>query len=81
MKNCFRRDKLSLLQCPKNDPQKEQMKDILYASTVRSLKYAQVYTRPDITYIIEKLGRYLINLEINHWKTVKKVMRYLQKTT
>jgi len=40
MKNCSKGDKLSLLQCPKNDLQKEQMKDISYASAVGSLMYA-----------------------------------------
>jgi len=32
-------DKLSLLQYPKNDLQKEQMKDILYASAVENIMY------------------------------------------
>ena len=73
MKNCSpgdtpvtKRDKLSLLQCPQDDLKKEQMKDIPYASAVRSLMYAQVYTRPDIAYAVEKLDRYLINPEIDH---------------
>jgi len=39
MKNCSRGDKLSLLQCLKNDLQKEQLKDIPYASAVGSLMY------------------------------------------
>ena len=76
-----KRNKLSLLQCPKNDLQKEQMKGILYALAVENLIYAQVYTRPDIAYTVEKLDRYLINPGIDHWKTAKKVMKYLQKTT
>ena len=66
MKNYSRGDKLSLLHYPKNELQKEQMKDISYASAVESLMYAQVCTLPDIAYIIEKLGRYLINSEIDH---------------
>ena len=61
-----RGDKLSLLQCPKNDLQKEQMKDIAYASTVGSLMYALVCTHPDIAYIVEKLSKYLINSGIEH---------------
>ena len=61
MKDCSRGDKLSLLQCPKNDIQKEQMKDIPYALAVGSLMYVQVCTHPDIAYTVEKLGRYLIN--------------------
>ena len=74
MKNYFMGDKLSPLQCLKNDLQKKQMKDIPYTSAVESLMYAQICTRPDIAYTIDKLGRYLINPEINHWKTAKKVM-------
>ena len=58
-------------------PTEEQMKDITYASAVGSLMYVQVCTRPDIAYTVEKLGTYLINPEIDHWKTAKKVMRYL----
>jgi len=77
MKNCSRKDKLSLLQCPKNDQQKEQMKDIPHASAVESLMYAQVCTHPDIEYTIEKLDKYLINSGIGHWKTAKKVMQKL----
>jgi len=81
MKNCSRRDKLSLLQCPKNDLQKDQTKNIPYALEVWSLMYAQVCTHSDIAYTIEKLGRYLINPDIDHWTTAKKVIWYLQKTT
>ena len=42
--------------------------------------YAQVCTRPDIAFIVNALGRYLSNPGLNHWKAVKKVMRYLQGT-
>jgi hypothetical protein len=37
------------------------MKNISYASTVDSLLYAQVCTRPDIAMAIGMLGRYLSN--------------------
>jgi len=42
------------------------MKDMPYASAVGRLMRAQVCTRPDITYIVEKFGRYLINYRIDH---------------
>ena len=42
--------------------------------------YAQVCTRPNITYIVGMLGRYLSNLGMNHWKKAKRVIRYLQRT-
>jgi len=42
--------------------------------------YAQVCTRPDIAFAISVLGRYLSDPGKDHWKAVKKVMRYLQGT-
>src|SRR3954462_677452 len=73
-------DKLSLLQCPKTDLEVKEMHDIPYASAVGSIMYAQVCTRPDIAYIVGMLGRYLSNPGMDHWKAVKRVLRYLQRT-
>ncbi|PKU77931.1 Retrovirus-related Pol polyprotein from transposon TNT 1-94 [Dendrobium catenatum] len=56
------------------------MDKIPYASAVGSLMYAQVCTRPDIAYIVGMLGRYLSNPGMDHWKAVKRVMRYLKRT-
>ena len=73
-------DKFSLSQCPKGDLEIQAMKGTPYALAVGNLMYGQVCTRPDITYIVGMLGRYLSNPWIDHWKIVKRVMRYLQKT-
>ncbi|XP_047180270.1 secreted RxLR effector protein 161-like [Vigna umbellata] len=73
-------DKLELSQCPKNDLEREQMKNIPYASVVESLMYAQVCTRPDIAFAVGVLGRYQSNPSVDHSKATKKVMRYLQGT-
>ncbi|RVW83738.1 Retrovirus-related Pol polyprotein from transposon TNT 1-94 [Vitis vinifera] len=54
-------DRFNLDQCPKNDLEREQMKNIPYASTVGSLMYVQVCTRPDIAFIVGMLGRYQSN--------------------
>ncbi|XP_043710619.1 secreted RxLR effector protein 161-like [Telopea speciosissima] len=37
-------------------------------------------TRPDISYAIGMLGRYVSNPSMDHWVAAKKVMRYLQRT-
>ncbi|RVW75628.1 Retrovirus-related Pol polyprotein from transposon TNT 1-94 [Vitis vinifera] len=66
--------------CPKNDLEKDAMKTIPYASAISSLMYAQICTRPDITFIVNVLGRYLSNPGHDHWVAAKKVMRYLQRT-
>ena len=87
MKNCspsitpiVKGDMFNLNQCPKNDFEREQMKNIPYAYVVRSLMHSQVCTRPDIAFVVGILGRYQSNPCLDHWKTAKKVMRYLQGT-
>ena len=84
MKNCslsgasiLKGDIFDLNQCPKNDFEREHMKNIPYALAVGSLMYAQVCTRPNITFAVGVLGRYQSNPGLDHWRAAKKVMRYL----
>jgi len=42
--------------------------------------YAQVFTRPDIVYIVGMLGKYMSNLGMDHWVVGKWVMCYLKRT-
>ena len=51
-------DRFNLNQCPKNDFEKEKMKNIPYASVVGSIMYVQVCTRSDIAFAVIMLGRY-----------------------
>ena len=73
-------DRFNLNQCPKNDFEMKQMKNIPYASFVGSLMYAQVCTRSDIAFAVGMLRRYQSNPDIDNWRAAKKVMRYLQRT-
>ena len=73
-------DRSNLNQCPKNDFEREQMKNIPYASAVGSLMYAQVCTRLDIAFAMGMLGQYQSDPGLDHWRAAKKVMRYLQGT-
>jgi Reverse transcriptase (RNA-dependent DNA polymerase) len=73
MQNCspsvapiIKGDKFSKFQCPKNDLECAQMKQIPYASVVGSLMYAQVCTRPDITFVVRMLGRYQTDPGMDH---------------
>ena len=63
-------------QCPKNQYGLGQMKAVPHTSAVRSLQYAQVCTRPDLSFVTGVLGRYKSNPGIEHWKMVKKALRY-----
>ena len=56
------------------------MKVVPYTSAVGSLQYAQVCTRPGLAFVTGLLGRFQSNLGMEHWKLVKKVLRYLQGT-
>jgi hypothetical protein len=71
-------DKLGTLQSTRNQLEIDQIKSIPYASAVRSTMYAQVCTRPDLVLVTRLLCRFQSNLGIKHWKTTKKVLRYLQ---
>ena len=73
-------DRFNLNQCPKNNLEREQMKNIPYASAIGSLMYAQVYTTLDIAFAVGMLGRYQSDPGLDHWRVAKKVMRYLQGT-
>ena len=73
-------DKFNAMQCPKNELEREQMRNIPYESVVGSLMYAQTCTRPDISFAIGMLGRYQSNPGLDHWKAAKKILRYLQET-
>ena len=73
-------DRFNLNQCPNNDFEKEQMKNIPYALVVGSIMYVQVCTIPDIAFVVSILGRYQSNPGMDHWKAAKKALRYLQGT-
>ncbi|XP_068634732.1 uncharacterized protein [Aristolochia californica] len=44
----------------------------------KAIGYKWVCTRLDIAYVVKMLGKYQSNPSLDHWKTAKKVMRYLQ---
>lgn len=73
-------EKYGASQCPRNQYELNEMKTKPYASAVGSLQYAQVCTRPDLAFVTGLLGRFQSNPGLEHWKLVKKVLRYLQGT-
>ena len=53
----------------------------LYQSSVGSLTYLSVSTRPDITYAVSSIARFSVRPTKKHWNAVKRIMRYLKGTT
>ena len=50
-------NKFSKGQCSHNDIERDQMKTVPYSLVVGSLIYAQVCTSPDISFVVDVLGR------------------------
>ena len=57
---------LSKEQCPKTPQEEEDMRRILYASTVGSLMYAMLCMRVDICYVVGIVSRYQSNRGMGH---------------
>ncbi|KAG8486720.1 hypothetical protein CXB51_020276 [Gossypium anomalum] len=50
-------------------------------SDVGSLMYAMVYSRPDLSYAVSAVSKYMANPDKEHWKAVQWILRYLGGTT
>ncbi|KAJ0844964.1 putative RNA-directed DNA polymerase [Helianthus annuus] len=72
--------KLSSLDSPQTDEDKGKMVNIPYANAVGSLMYLMICTRPDISYAVSVVSRYLSNPGRQHWEGVKWILRYLNGT-
>jgi hypothetical protein len=66
--------------CPKTQEEIEYMSRVPYSSTVGSLMYAMVCTRPDIAHAVGVVSRYMNNPGKEHWEEVKWILRYLRGT-
>ena len=53
--------KLSALQCPTTYGDIECMSRVPYSSVVGSLMYAMVCSRPDLSYAMSLVSRYMVN--------------------
>lgn len=54
--------KLSITQSPNTEVERSYMNNILYDNIIGSLVYVMVCTRPDITYAVGLISRYMDNL-------------------
>jgi len=60
---------------------KRIMRDQLrYSQIIGSLMYLASATRPDISFAVSKLSRFVSNPGDDHWKALERVMRYLKGT-
>ncbi|KAG8489147.1 hypothetical protein CXB51_017180 [Gossypium anomalum] len=73
--------RLSSALSPQSDDEIEYMSHVPYSSAVGSLMYAMVCSRPDLSYAVSAVSRYMANPGKEHWKAVQWVLRYLRGTT
>ena len=71
---------LSKGDCPITPQERERMSRVSYTSTVSSIMYAIICTRPDVTYSLGVVSRYQSDPGENHWKVVKTILKYLRNT-
>ena len=53
---------------------------IPYASTIRSIMYAMICTRPDVSYALSVMSRYRSDSGEGHWVVAKDILKYLRMT-
>ena len=73
--------RLSKEQSPKTEEEHAYMAKVPYASSIGSLMYVMVCTRPDIAQAVGAVSRYMNNPGKLHWEAVKWILRYLRGTT
>ena len=70
--------RLSIIESPSIEVEKEQMRKIPYASTIGSLMYTMVAIQPDLICIIGATSRYMSNPRNKHWEAIKHIFLYLR---
>jgi len=70
--------KLSKAMCPDSPEKKEGMANVPYRELIGKLLYLAVATRPDISYAVGVLCRFVDNPGPLHWGAAKRVLHYLK---
>lgn len=73
--------KLSSKMSPGSEEERMEISRILYASAVGSLMFAMICTRPDIALAVGVVSRYMAEPGREHWEAVKRIFRYLKRTS
>ena len=73
--------KLSSRLCPSTKAGKAFMSKFPHTSSVGSLMYAMICTRPDLSHAVSVVSRYMTNPGKEHWKAVQWIFKYLRGTT
>jgi len=53
---------------------------IPFREAVGALIFISIVSRPDISYSVNQVSRFVNNFDENHWNAVKKIIKYLKGT-
>ena len=67
--------------CPNNEEKRKEMSRVPYASSMESLIFEMICTRPYIAQAVGTISRYMSNPGGEHWKTVKMILRNIRGTS
>nr|GEU39688.1 retrovirus-related Pol polyprotein from transposon TNT 1-94 [Tanacetum cinerariifolium] len=73
--------KLSFKMSPSSEKERMEMSRVPYASTMGSLMFAMICTRPDIAHAVGVVSRYMAKPGREHWEAVKRIFRYIKGTS
>ena len=65
---------------PKTPEDRALMEKIPYASTIGSIMYAMLCTRPDVAFALSVMSRFQANPGESHWEAVKCILKYMRRT-
>ncbi|CAM8965759.1 unnamed protein product [Rhodiola kirilowii] len=71
---------LSKSQSPKSDIECAKIENVPYANAIGSVMYAMISSRPDLSYDISLLSRFMSNPGPEHWLALKHVFAYIKST-
>lgn len=67
-------------QCPRSESEIAKMSDRPYANVIGSIMYAMISSRPDLSYSISLLSRFMSNPGTDHWTALKWSVNYINCT-
>ena len=56
------------------------MSEVPYALAIGSIMSAMTCTRPDVSFALSVTSRYQSDPGMEHWKAVKRILKYLRST-
>ena len=66
--------------CPQNDLERDAAASLPYRALVGKCMYLSTCTRPDISYAVRELARFMSNYGRRHYDAAKHLLRYLKGT-